>query len=165
MNLFVLDTDPVKAAQLQCDKHVVKMILETAQMLSTAHRELDGDDAPDSFYRTTHKNHPSAKWVRESAANYAWTYKHFIALCDEYTHRYGKVHLTDQKLRGVLSAPPRNIQHGFWFRPPPQCMPDDYKQDDAVDAYRAYYQSPEKQRFAAWEKGRPAPGWYVFEEF
>jgi hypothetical protein len=165
MNIFYLHPDPKIAAQMQCDKHVVKMILETAQILSTAHRELDGDNVPDTLYKATHKNHPCSKWVRTSAANYAWAYRHFVALCDEYTHRYGKVHLTDQKLRGVLCAPPRNIQHGFWFRPPPQCMPDDYKQDDAVDAYRAYYQSPEKQRFATWDKGRPAPTWYVFEKF
>ena len=166
MNLFYLHTDPTIAAQMMCDKHVVKMILETAQMLSTAHRELDGDEnVPDTLYKRTHKNHPSSKWVRASAANYAWAYDHFTALCDEYTHRYGKTHLTDKKLRGALSAPPRGIQHGFWFSEPPQCMPDEYKQDDTVEAYRAYYQSPDKQRFAAWTKTRPAPGWYRFEEF
>ena len=165
MNIFYLHPDPVVAAQMQCDKHVVKMILETAQLLSTAHRELDHKNEPDKFYKATHKNHPSAKWVRESAANYAWAYKHFVALCDEYTHRYGKVHATDRKMRGLLSAPPENIQHGFWFREPPQCMPDEYKQADTVEAYRAYYQSPDKQRFAAWTKTRPAPGWYKFEEF
>ena len=166
MNLFYLHPDPTIAAQMMCDKHVLKMILETAQMLSTAHRELDGDDVPDVLYKATHKNHPSSKWVRASAANYAWAYDHFVALCDEYTHRYGKTHLTDKKLRGALSAPPRGIQcDSLAPVPPPQCMPDEYQQADTVEAYRAYYQSPDKQRFAAWAKSRPAPDWYKFEEF
>jgi len=166
MNLFYLDEDPTIAAQLQCDKHVVKMILETAQMLSTAHRELDGDDVPDVLYKRTHKNHPSSKWVRESEANYQWAYRHFIALCDEYTHRYGKTHLTDRKLRTVLWHPPRGIQYDSLApTPPPQCMPDEYKHADTVTAYRAYYQSPEKQRIATWNKCRPAPEWFIAESF
>jgi hypothetical protein len=165
MNIFYLHPDPKIAAQMACDQHVLKMVVETAQLLSTAHRELDGDNVPDTLYKATHKNHPSAKWARESAANYAWTYEHFVALCEEYTHRYGKTHLTERKLRGVLATPPRGIQHGLWFQPPPQCMPDEYKRADTVEAYRAYYQSPEKQRFATWAKTRPAPCWFAPEEF
>tara|TARA_Y100000401_G_scaffold115318_1_gene118835 strand:+ start:1968 stop:2468 length:501 start_codon:yes stop_codon:yes gene_type:complete len=161
VNLFYLHVDPAAAAQYQCDKHVVKMILETAQMLSTAHRELDGDEnVPDVLYKRTHKNHPSTVWVRSEGAHYDWAYRHFAALCDEYTYRYGKVHLTDTKLRDVLATPPAGLPYGRWAGDPPQCMPDEYKQADTVEAYRAYYQSPDKRRFAAWSKARPAPEWW-----
>ena len=73
MNLFYLDRDPVEAARMQCDRHVVKMILETAQMLSTAHIELDGKQVA---YKATHKNHPSTVWVRSSSLAYNWTWRH-----------------------------------------------------------------------------------------
>ena len=78
MNIFCLDEDPIKAVQMMCDKHIVKMILESAQLMSTAHRELDGDNANENLYKSTHKNHPSAKWVRESLWNYVWLYRHWV---------------------------------------------------------------------------------------
>jgi hypothetical protein len=157
VNIFYLDSDPVNAAQMSCDKHVVKMILESAQMLSTAHRELD-DDVPDDFYKSTHKNHPSTIWARSNASNYSWLYEHFIALCDEYTHRYGKTHLSDKKFRDSLGWLPANIESGD-LTAPPQCMPDEYKCDDTVTAYRNYYKG-DKSRFAEWNKSRPAPEWW-----
>ena len=82
MNIFYLDRNPVIAAQMMCDKHVVKMILESAQMLSTAHRVLDGDDRANEtgLYKMAHKNHPSTIWVRASSENYRWLWKHFDAL-------------------------------------------------------------------------------------
>lgn len=159
MNIFYLHPDPAAAAQMQCDKHVVKMLLETAQLLSTAHRELDGDNVPDVFYKSTHKNHPSAKWVRDDAYHYDWAYQHFISLCGEYTHRYGKTHLTDSKLRNLLAKPPRKLAYGSWQSDPPQCMPDEYKCDNTVTAYRNYYKG-DKARFAEWNKSRPAPEWW-----
>ncbi len=143
MNIFYLDHDPIMAAQMQCDRHVVKMILESAQLLSTAHRELDGDEWADEYglYKRTHKNHPSAVWARESTYNYDWLYGHFIALCNEYSYRYGKTHKSDDKFRGVLSKRPVNIlKLPFEFHEPPQCMPDEYKVDgDSVTAYQNYY--------------------------
>ena len=157
MNIFYLDSDPVVAAQMECDRHVVKMVLESAQMLSTAHRELD-DNVPDILYKSAHKNHPSTLWTRSNASHYAWHYDHFIALCDEYTHRYGKVHASDTKLRDVLAKLPRNITCGE-FTQPPQCMPDQYKCNDSVTAYRNYYKG-DKARFAEWNKSRPAPNWW-----
>ena len=89
MNIFYLARDPEIAAQMMCDKHVVKMILESAQMLSTAHRVLDGDEYANShgLYKMAHKNHPSTIWVRSSVKNYMWLYDHMIALMNEYTHR------------------------------------------------------------------------------
>ena len=95
MNRFILSTDPVEAAVLQCDKHIVKMPLEEAQMLSSAHNELDGGQVA---YKTAHKNHPCTVWVRETRSNYLWAVAHWKALGDEYTRRYGKAvsytHLT-----------------------------------------------------------------------
>jgi hypothetical protein len=159
MNIFVLDNDPYQAAQYHCDKHVVKMILETAQLLCTAHRELDGDDNVDpDLYRKTHKNHPSAKWVRESNNNYNWTWCLLDGLCKEYTLRYGKTHLTETKLLNKLQQLPHNIHIGYKTTQP-QCMPDEYKGDNTVDAYRKYYIGA-KSNFAKW-KNTPRPEWWL----
>ena len=163
MNIFYLDECPVKSAKAHCDKHCVKMILETAQLLSTAHRELDGDGYADthSLYKATHKNHPSAIWVRASAANYDWTYRLLVELCDQYSYRYGKTHKTEQLVK-PLSHPPSNIPTDTAFTEPPQCMPDEYKRSDAVDAYRAYYHG-DKAGFAEWRHSNP-PVWWVRED-
>jgi hypothetical protein len=149
MNLFYLDRDPVEAARMQCDRHVVKMILETAQMLSTAHLELDGIQVA---YKATHKNHPSTVWVRSSAAAYAWAFKHLMGLSDEYTRRYGKVHKTIRENAIALSVPPVNIDVQAAFVEPPQCMYDECKRDDTVLAYQVYYNA-KADEWAA--KGRP----------
>ena len=143
MNIFYLSEDPARAASYMYNRHVVKMILESAQLLCTAHRELGNDDVP---YKSTHKNHPSAIWTRSSASSYDWVYKHMMALGDEYTRRYGKVHLTIEKCADVLSTPPDGIAC-IDFIEPPQCMPDEYKADDAVTGYWNYYIA-EKQNVA-----------------
>ena len=163
MNIFYLDSHPKVAAQMMCDKHVVKMILESAQMLSTTHRVLDGDTYADmmGLYKIAHKNHPSTKWVRESPANYTWLYDHMIALMGEYTWRYNKHHATERLIE-PLRKPPivllETLQKGF--TDPPQCMPDHCKDDDTVKAYRKYYIS-EKSDFAKW-KSRPRPFWWNY---
>jgi hypothetical protein len=162
VNIFYLHADPRVAARYHNDKHVVKMILESAQMLSTAHRELD-DDVDDILYRSTHKNHPSTKWARENITNYMWLYFLFEALCDEYTHRYGKVHLTDQKLRDVLQHSPKNISPDSSFTQPPQCMPEGYKiEGNSIEAYRNYYMG-EKSGFAKWTKRRTPLWWNMYD--
>ena len=154
MNLFYLHKEPEVSATLHCDKHVVKMIIEYAQMLSTAHRMLDGEayyglskngrkiqrwrldsDREDILYKASHINHPSTRWVRENAIQYQYAYDMFTNLCDEYTYRYGKVHMTDSKLRNLLDNIPNNIQLGEWSEPP-QCMPDDVKvENNSLQAY------------------------------
>jgi hypothetical protein len=140
MNIFYLDKDPDKAATMMYNKHVVKMILESAQLLCTAHHVLDGDDA-DVPYKPTHKNHPSAIWVRESADNYAWLYFHMLALGEEYTKRYGKKHLTITKCEDALSNIPGGMLN-IGATPMPQCMPDQYKvPGDSVTAYWNYYEA------------------------
>ena len=158
MNIFYLDEDPAIAAQMMCDKHVVKMILESAQMLSTAHRVLDGDEYANSvgMYKMAHKNHPSTIWVRTSARNYVWLWLHMTALMKEYTHRYGKHHATERLINPLYDLP-ENITHGE-FTDPPQCMPDYCKNDDTVEAYRSYYIN-EKANFAKW-KNVKIPEWF-----
>jgi ribosomal protein L24E len=141
MNIFYLSRDPVEAAKLQCDRHVVKMILETAQLLSTAHVELDGRQVA---YKATHKNHPSAVWVRSNPRHYRWTHQHLMALGREYERRYGKVHRTIREHGKALETLPVALDPLFTgseppFVHPPQCMPDDCKRDDAVLGYQVYY--------------------------
>ena len=139
MNIFYLSHDPVQAAQVQYNKHVVKMILETAQLLCTAHHILGSNiQIP---YKATHKNHPSAIWVRSSAEAYMWAYEHMLALGAEYTKRYGKEHLTIAKCRDVLYTLPNNISNDPFVQPP-QCMPDEYKvEGNSVAAYWNYYEN------------------------
>ena len=153
MNLFYLDRDPVEAARLQCDRHVVKMILETAQMLSTAHLELDGIKVA---YKSTHKNHPSTVWVRSSTEAYEWAFMHMMALGAEYTRRYGKMHKTIREHAEMLSLVPINMDPNAVFTEPPQCMYDECKRDDTVLAYLTYYNA-KADEWAA--KGSPMK-WY-----
>ena len=136
MNIFYLDKCPNKAAKLQYNKHVVKMILESAQMLCAAHHVLGNpDDVP---YKLAHKNHPSTIWVRENSAHYDWLYEHFVALSREYRKRYGKTHMSFDKCYVPCMSHPKNIPH-VPFEQPPQCMPDKYKDKCSVKAYWNYY--------------------------
>ena len=162
MNIFYLHEEPETCAQMHNDKHCVKMILESAQMLCTAHRALDGNDKCDNMfmYKQAHLNHPSTKWVRENCYNYRWMFDLFEALCDEYTYRYEKGHATDLKLRETLRELPMKIPMiNTAFKEPPQCMPDEYKSRDTVEAYRNYYMG-EKSSFSTW-KNRQTPEWYT----
>jgi len=156
MNIFYLNADPSKCARDHCDKHVCKMIIEYAQLLSTAHHVLDGEDAPDNIYKKTHVNHPSAVWARQNRDNYLWLYVLFIECLAEYKRRYVRDHATS-RLRDTLSSPPNNIPDGE-LTVPPQCMPDHYKRDDAIQAYRAYYVG-DKAGFARWRYS-DTPTWY-----
>ena len=135
MNIFYLDESPVVAAKVQYNKHVVKMILESAQMLCAAHHVLGSSiDIP---YKLAHKNHPSTIWVRQNSIHYDWLYFHMRALGFEYTKRYGKEHMSITKCRH-LHAHPENIPHEP-FMQPPQCMPDEYKNKCSIKAYWNYY--------------------------
>ena len=153
MNIFYLDKDPYKAAEVQYNKHVVKMILESAQMLCTAHHHYDnGHNVP---YKKAHYNHPSTIWCRQNKNQYRWLYNHMLGLSDEYTARYNKKHLTIIKCKEALSKYPPNIPDGK-FKEPPQCMPEDVKvQNDSISAYHKYYANYKKD-FAVWTD-RPVP--------
>jgi hypothetical protein len=181
MNVFYLDQHPKLAAQYHCDKHVVKMIIEYAQLLSTAHRILDGDLYIDKtangrnikrwklhdprepiLYKASHINHPSAIWVRESLDHYQWLWNLATELCQEYRHRYGgktdKQHKTSLVIQN-LSFAPNNIPRTGLFTEPPQAMPEDAKvPGDSIAAYRNYYKK-HKVRFAKWTN-REIPNWY-----
>lgn len=176
MNIFYLHEETKECAKQHLDKHVVKMILEYAQLLSTAHRLLDGyeyegksisgrkamrwklDDArEDTLYMASHMKHPSGIWCRETSGNYLWLYNLWRDLMKEYTFRYGKHHVAE-KLIPFLDNLPKNIKNGK-ITPMPQCMPEQYKDPDSIQAYKNYYIG-DKQRFAVWTN-RPIPEWYV----
>lgn len=139
MNIFILDEHPVKAAKMQCDAHVVKMILESAQMLSTAVREVTGYDG-DEIYKKAYINHPCTVWTRESYANFRWLYRHAKTLCFEYTRRYKKTHKSMRIINQCMRILATSGQ-GHWGRKTPfaQAMPDEFKDENAVVAYRNYY--------------------------
>ena len=137
MNIFYLDKCPEKAARLQYNKHVVKMILESAQMLCTAHHCIMGEDA-DVPYKVAHRNHPSTIWARQSGENYTWLYRHMMELGREYERRYGKKHLSITKCEDPLSILPGGILE-TGLTEMPQCMPDEYKDKCSVQAYWNYY--------------------------
>lgn len=158
MNIFALHNDPQACAEMHNDKHVVKMILEYAQILCTTHRLLDGDQ--DGLYKATHKNHPSTIWARESISNYKWLHELWVCLSKEYTHRYGKTHLSYTKLKDILKNTPQNLQEGP-LTSVSQAMPEEYKNDNHVKAYRSYYIG-EKQSLANWTK-REMPLWYLIK--
>ena len=149
MNIFVVDNDPIVAGTVLCDKHIVKMPLETAQMLCTAVNEYGGD----SPYKSAYVNHPCTVWARSSYDHFMWLCNHGDALCWEYRARYGRRH----KCHDI-------IQHcrkvGRWLMPrngwstQPQCMPDKYHDTDVVTAYRQYYQG-DKAYMATWKQNQP----------
>ena len=176
MNIFYLDHDVTKCAEMHNDKHVVKMILEYAQLLSTAHRVLDGvqftgvsktgrkqtryvlsGSRESVLYSATHINHPSAIWVRQSDKNYSWLFDMFQALLEEYTYRYGKTHACD-RLVWALEVRPNNIPRGNFTEPTP-AMPDEVKiAGDSIKSYRNYYIN-HKMHLASWKK-RQVPEWF-----
>lgn len=173
MNIFVLDNDAATSARMMCDKHVVKMILESCQLLSTAHHVLDGEElivnsgkrryksyicTKKNICKATMVNHPCTIWVRENRANYMWLWRHAYALCKEYTRRYGKVHAMESMLMHELYDAPSNIVKGK-ITPFAQAMPEQYKDKNAVVAYRKYYIG-EKTRFAKWSYTEE-PEWFT----
>ena len=182
MNIFYLDKDPVKAAEMSCDKHVIKMILESAQMLCSAKRRLDGIEYyaktkngrkikryrlenPNEeavIYKAGWLNHPSTQWVMKSAYNYRWLYNHMMALNEEYKKRYNKNvdHVSIQKLKDLLKEPPKNANLNAIGTDATPAMPDEcIVPGDSVASYRKYYIMKEN-RFATWKQPAVVPTWY-----
>ena len=184
MNIFVLSDLPQEAAEYHCNKHVLKLLLESAQMLCTAHwisHLHQGGKAVSDFKRTrdaqawlfnnvpvtdqppwkmSHINHPCSVWTRESTDNYRWHSQLGLALCDEYTRRYGKVHKSTGVHQWLSNNEPRLLSSNR--TPHPQCVPDDCKTHpgDPVTAYQQYY-NRYKNRFAVWEPRARTPHWYT----
>ncbi len=150
MNIFVLDENPVIAANYACDKHVVKMILESAQMLCAVQPE---GTAP---YKRSFYNHPCTKWVRASTENYQWLIDHAMGLCAEYTRRYDKTHKSQRVIEWCNENRPE-LPIGI-LTEQPKCMPDHCKTESVVESYRQYY-IIEKSYFAQWKDGN-VPKWY-----
>ena len=180
MNIFYLHKDTRKCAEYHNDKHTVKMILEYAQLLSTAHRVLDGtptvvvtpttgrkrihyllsDSNNDLFYSATHINHPSAIWVRQSIKNYMWLAEMLESLCGEYTYRYGKIHKVESSglMQALKNNFPKNLADKDFTEPTP-AMPDECKvSGNSIASYRNYY-IMNKTHLADW-KNRSKPDWY-----
>jgi len=151
MNIFVFDLDPVKAATYFCDKHVVKMPLETAQMMCTA-LTLKGVSAP---YKPCHVNHPCSIWVRQNKSNFTWLYNHGKSICAEYTKRYGKIH----KSEAIIDLCFTFIDHfeDGDITPFAMALPAQYKSDDVVESYRIYFINDKKHIFQ-WKNCEP-PYW------
>jgi len=166
MNIFFLNEDPVLAAQDQVDKHVVKMITESNQLLSTAHHLCPSADygvIKDQIYKKTHTNHPSSKWARECFLNYAWLTTHTKALCIEYTRRYGRRHAGEDKVDFLTTHIP-NIPFSTNGTLMPSCMDDEYKvfsnpktSKEVVINYRNYY-AKGKSHLHSW-KNKAKPDW------
>jgi hypothetical protein len=154
MNIFFLSRDIEENVRFHADKHVVKMILESAQLLSSVHHCTGTGN--EQMYKLTHKNHPDAVWARSSKENYAYLISLAILLGEEYTFRYGKVH----KSIGVIEQMPwpSGVVDGV-FTEPPKCVHDDFKGiEDTVEAYRAYYRR-DKRDICTWKR-REIPAWF-----
>ena len=170
MNIFVTDPDPNKSAQVLPDKHVVKMPLETCQMLAVVYSKWyfnwgndllpKKDGTPYNTEKGAFRGHPCTIWAAENIYNTAWLIQHGFGLLEEYTHRYGKVHMTDTKLRELLQSSPMQIPVETYVDPY-LAMPDDVKQTNVVEAYKNYYINYKKD-FAKWTQ-RPVPEFMKFE--
>ena len=180
MNIFYLDEDPKICAQQHVDKHVVKMVIEYAQLLSTAHRVIDGkmywdktangrkirrwlhpdETFENTLYKASHIGHPSQIWAMESKSNYLWLADLWVELCKEYTYRYGRTHMTQEKLDGFLQQTPKNLKDYGFYQPPPamSLFPQCIVEGDSIQSYQNYY-IVDKSRFAKWSK-RETPNWF-----
>lgn len=154
MNIFFLHSKPNIAARMQCDQHTVKMPIECTQMMSDTHHVLS-ENPPEGICDLYNPNHGCTKWVRESASNYMWLYRLFIALCEEYEYRYGREHESMIRAK-VLANPPPEIPH-IGFTAPYLAMPDEFKLDGTVKSYRNFYLHD--KLFARWTR-RPPPKWW-----
>ena len=181
MNLFFLHIDPKKCAEQHCDKHVVKMILELVQMMYTAHNILKTENLLKAkeegivTYRSFSPKHPTALWIRENSVNYRYASLVAKFLCEEYTHRYNKIHTCESHVDWLKSNVPTNFQTIYYtpetvmsynkefqalgHTPVPLAMYDDVKYPDTFKSYRMYY-VVYKRRFAKWT-ARSIPWWYT----
>ena len=160
MNIFYLNNDARVCAQMHNDSHCSKMIIEYAQLMSTAHRVLDGTEYYDrtkngrrikrwrldddvmetTLYKASHINHPSGIWTRKSKQNYLWLYDMWTELNTEFMWRYEKnaSHESYRKLHEVLATPPKHMYDSGFCEPFP-AMPDDVKNESSIKSYKDYY--------------------------
>lgn len=160
MNIFYLAKNPDKASEYLCDKHVVKMILETAQILCTVFR-LKSDNIPDFIYKKTHEKHPCVIWAYSSSANFLWLCTYGICLCDEYTFRYNKKHKSEFIIKWIKNNPP-NLSNKD-FEDPPQCMPNEYKNLNCIEAYRKYYSLDKSKKINPFNYTKREIPWWLLD--
>lgn len=157
MNIFVLDYNPIIAAQYHVDRHVIKMILESAQMLSTAYRYYNPDVPDWHCYKSTHENHPCTLWVKKSKANAEWLKQLMFALHDEWHYRYE--HNRKHNSMWVLDKINFDNFPDIGLTPFALAIKDDCKCDDAVESYKNFY-IKYKRHIATWKK-RGEPEWWI----
>lgn len=158
MNIFVLDSNPSVAAQMHCDKHVVKMCIELAQLLSCAHHAEEKPFYPTELYAPTHTKHPCAIWTRATGANYRWAHEHWLALLAEYSLRFNRQH-GSSKLARYLRFTPESLRDSYVLTPHAIAMPAGYRTPyNAVESYRRYY-ALGKIAITTWKSGTPQ--WYL----
>lgn len=179
MNIFYIDEDPRQCAEWMVNRHILSQIRESALMLSTAHRVLDGievqielekdgkvrkkkvwvldDERNESLYNAGHINHPCTVWVRQSVENYNWLVDHLHALGQEYTYRYGKRHATIERCFYPLQSPPFGLRDWDWTQPPSVMDSGYIVGDNPIDNYRNYYRVG-KANLHVW-KNRQPPTW------
>jgi len=156
MNIFYINENPTIAAQQLADDHIRKMQIESAQMCCTAHWETGGE-AP---YKRAHKNHPSTIWVRQSIHHYRWLVKHGLEICNEFEKRYGKSHATKTVLQWLEQNEPILPDNGFIE--PPQCMPEEFKKENTIEAYKNFYINDKiKIKKLDWKKLNNKPEWVM----
>ena len=155
MNIFVTNTNPSMCAADHCSIHRNKMIVEYAQLLSTAQREKGNKD--DTLYKSTHKNHPSTKWVRESSANFECLVRHTLSMLEEYTERFTKIHKCAGVLEKVIDLYDPTTFPSNEPTDLPLCMPEEYHSDDIVDSYRRFYTAKPRMRYPK----SKIPAWFL----
>ena len=162
MNIFVLDENPFDAAVMLCDKHVPKMVVESAQMMASAVIRHGAEDSQlpltqkGTPYKGGYRNHPCTVWAGVNRSNYCWLADHAITLCAQFVKRFDKVHACAEPiltLTSLMDVIPQGRLTSF-----AQAMPDECKNEDAVKAYRTYYKT---KTFAKWEKGTNPPSWWL----
>lgn len=159
MNIFFVDADPAIAAKSLCDRHVIKMTLETAQIMSAAVRYYAEPIEHHNLYKSTHIHHPCVIWARQTRGNFNWLSVHGVALYQQYRARYGKQH----KSSGVIlrAAAYADVIPDGEETPFPICMkqhPECIVENDPIQSYRNYYNQV-KSKFATWKDSNP-PEWY-----
>ena len=181
MNRFIIEASPTACAKSLCDSHVVKMVLEEGQMLSTVHRVVDGkeitgktksgrnqkqwvlpDKREDTLYKACHVNHPCTIWARETTANYKWAASFFEEVAKEYTWRYSRQHMTHSKLNRLIKNPPNNIDPSLELTPFPLAMgaaPHCIDKANPIQSYRDYYFFKRDSFNMRWTK-RDKPSWF-----
>lgn len=184
MNIFYLDEDIDKIVDYHCDKHVVKMTVESIQMLATAYyiqhgygkmfkklteeeisfmkNEVFVDFPREEIYRTSHPYHPSTQWAAQSINNWNWLLQLGMKLSAEFTKRYGKEHATNPRFEWMKNNPPTNLPDIPWT-PPPLAMPDIYKLENVVESYRNFY--IHDKPFATWDRLNNKPEWFEKGDF